>query len=182
MTTPPPAVPGIAHANSSPPSPVSRALCRQTAFVAPPPATRPVSMTSTPASSPSSRSTTASTPSSHARRFEPSPTGRIGTPSSRANRSASRSSATERGRASARAGPPTPIVVSLAIRKPCSIALTPAARPPAPGRSATALQPPASRSRLRAGPMRAQERPHRRASAPSLVASEEERRRARACR
>ena len=40
MTTPPPAVPGIAHANSSPPSPASRARWRHTAFVAPPPATR----------------------------------------------------------------------------------------------------------------------------------------------
>ena len=37
--TPPPAVPGIAQANSKPPRPAARARCRQTAFVAPPPAT-----------------------------------------------------------------------------------------------------------------------------------------------
>ena len=38
IRTPPPAVPGIAQANSRPPSPAPRARCRQTAFVAPPPA------------------------------------------------------------------------------------------------------------------------------------------------
>ena len=39
IQTPPPAVPGIAQANSKPPRPASRARWRQTAFVAPPPAT-----------------------------------------------------------------------------------------------------------------------------------------------
>ena len=39
MRTPPPAVPGIAAANSNPPSPASRARCSATAFGAPPPAT-----------------------------------------------------------------------------------------------------------------------------------------------
>ena len=39
MRTPPPAVPGIADANSKPPRPAARARWRQTAFVAPPPAT-----------------------------------------------------------------------------------------------------------------------------------------------
>ena len=38
IRTPPPAVPGIAQANSRPPRPAARARWRQTAFVAPPPA------------------------------------------------------------------------------------------------------------------------------------------------
>ena len=38
MRTPPPAVPGIAHANSIPPRPAALARCRLTAFGAPPPA------------------------------------------------------------------------------------------------------------------------------------------------
>ena len=114
MRTPAPAVPGIAHANSRPPRPASRARCRHTAFVAPPPARRTTPSISTAASSSSRRSTSASTPSSETSRFEPSPTGRTARPSSRAKRSASTSSASECGRAKARAGPPTPIVVSLA--------------------------------------------------------------------
>ena len=39
ILTPPPTVPGIAHANSKPPRPAARTRCRQTAFAAPPPAT-----------------------------------------------------------------------------------------------------------------------------------------------
>ena len=39
IRTPPPAVPGIADANSNPPRPAARARWRHTAFAAPPPAT-----------------------------------------------------------------------------------------------------------------------------------------------
>ena len=81
MRTPPPAVPGIAEANSKPPSPASRARCRQTALAAPPPATSIVPSTRASASSPASRSTSASTPSSCTSRFEPRPIVSTATPS-----------------------------------------------------------------------------------------------------
>ena len=67
-----------------PAEPGARARCRQTAFVAPPPA-RDRPLASTCASSPSSRMTSASTPSSAARTFEPSPTTTTSSPSPRAN-------------------------------------------------------------------------------------------------
>ena len=73
MRTPPPAVPGIAEANSKPPRPASRARCRQTAFGAPPPATSTSPRRAPRRARPPSRSTSASTPSSATSRFEPSP-------------------------------------------------------------------------------------------------------------
>ena len=91
---PPPIVPGIAHANSKPPSPASRARWRQTAFAAPAPARMTSPSTSTRASSPPSLRTSASTPASAARRFEPRPTTATAMPRSAAH---CRSSATSSG-------------------------------------------------------------------------------------
>ena len=123
MRTPPPAVPGIAHANSSPPRPAARARWRHTAFVAPPPARSTSPSSSIAARSPSSRRTSASTPSSAASMFEPRPTVTIPRPRSAAHASASSSSASDPGRANAVAGPPVPIVVNRASGVPDSISI-----------------------------------------------------------
>src|SRR5262245_2142543 len=123
IRTPPPAVPGMAQANSRPPSPASRARCRQTAFAAPPPTRRRWPSISTSARSPASRRTSASTLSSAARRFEPSPTVRIASSRSVAQAIAASSSATDAGRAKAAAGPPVPIVVRRARGTAVSISI-----------------------------------------------------------
>ena len=53
IQTAPPTVPGMAHANSKPPSPAARARWRQTASGAPPPASRPSSAAAAASSPPS---------------------------------------------------------------------------------------------------------------------------------
>ena len=120
IPTPPPTVPGIAHANSNPPSPAARTRWRQTAFAAPPPATSRSFCVSAAARSPPSLSTTASTPSSATSRFEPSPIVATESPRSRDHASASSSSSKVDGCAKARAGPPVPIVVNRARGTPSS--------------------------------------------------------------
>src|SRR5256714_142206 len=147
--TPPPTVPGMAHANSKPPRPAARARCRATAFAAPPPTRSTSPSTSTAASSPPSLRTSASTPSSAASMFEPSPT--TATPRDRpcAQRRSSSTSRSDSGRAKARAGPPVPRVVNRESWTPSPIFMpTPrvsaaprgAAEPAAPSRLAFRLQ------------------------------------------
>ena len=120
--TPPPAVPGIAHANSKPPSPAARARWRQTAFVAPPPARSVVAVDL-------DRRELALEPE---RRARPRPRRRRGSSSRgrrrrrRAPRRARtaappRSSASEPRSRERRAGPPVPIVVSRESGTPCSM-------------------------------------------------------------
>src|SRR5262249_28606578 len=123
ILTPPPAVPGIAHANSNPPKPASRTRCRQTAFAAPPPAISSSPWISTTASSPASLTTRASTPASAARRFDPSPTGTIGAAWDAAQATTSSNSPSVLGSAYHRAGPPIPTVVNRASGTPSWIAI-----------------------------------------------------------
>ncbi len=141
ILTPPPTVPGIAHANSKPPSSASRARCRQTALAAPPPATIPRSRALRPRPA---RPRVESRARPHRRlrrgrssrdpRPRPRARGRV------ANRSASSSSASERGRASAFAGPPVPIVVSFESETPVSMFTRAGPRRPR-ARSSTAPPP-----------------------------------------
>src|SRR5581483_10004534 len=91
--------------------PAARARCRHTAFAAPPPARSTSPSSSTWASGPASFTTRASTPSSWASTFEPSPIASTSTRLSCAHASTSCSSSIDSGRANHRAGPPVPIVV-----------------------------------------------------------------------
>ena len=119
MRTPPPAVPGIADANSSPPSPASRARCRQTAFFAPPPATSVSPSTRAPgelAFEPEDERVDALVGGEHVR-AEPDRLDRDalgGGPADAAPRARRASPAAP----SQRAGPPVPIVVSRDERHP----------------------------------------------------------------
>ena len=150
-------MPGIAHANSKPPSPAARARWSATAFAAPPPARSTLAVDRRPRRArPSSLRTSASTPSSATSRFEPRPTVATASPRSAAQRSSSSTSATVSGRANARAGPPVPSVVKRASSTPSSIvhasasSSSGAARSTSPAPSVSTVSPGARPARRRA--------------------------------
>src|SRR5262249_44119504 len=125
---PPPAVPGIADANSKPPRPALRARWSETAFGAPPPAMRRSPSARTAARPPASLRTSASTPSSCTSMFEPSPTTSTAIARCRAQRTASTRSSIVSTCANQPAGPPVPIVVKRESATPSSTRATLAAK------------------------------------------------------